>query len=51
MPNVIKNLGTKSAVIIVIIALGAWPVGATVPGTLPQACPWIESLPTVWGMV
>jgi hypothetical protein len=39
MRKVIKNLGSKSAVIIFIVVLGAWPVGATVPGDIAAGVP------------
>ena len=39
MGNVMKNLGSWSVVIIFILVLGAWPVGATVPGDIAAGLP------------
>jgi len=39
MRNVMKNLGIRSVVIIFILALGAWPVGATMPGDVAAGLP------------
>jgi hypothetical protein len=41
MCKVIKNLGSKSAVIIFILVLGAWPVGGLAK-TSPA--PWLQNL-------
>lgn len=39
MRNVMKNLGSRSVVIIFTLVLGAWPVGATVPGDVAAGLP------------
>src|SRR5665647_1787010 len=39
MGNVMKNFGSRSVVIIFILLLGAWPVGATVPGDISAGVP------------
>ena len=39
MRKVIKNLGSRSAVLILILVLGPWPVGATVPGDIAAGVP------------
>jgi hypothetical protein len=39
MIKVMKTLGSRSAVIICILVLGAWPVGASVPGDIAAGLP------------
>jgi hypothetical protein len=39
MRNMMKNWGSRGVVIIFILLLGAWPVGATVPGDVAAGMP------------
>jgi hypothetical protein len=39
MRNMLKNLGSRSVVIIFTLLLGVWPAGATVPGDIAAGVP------------